>query len=101
MQGAQGYNAVPNNRLLLPHFEEKRFPETRLGSACKGRNCANLETMEDTALLRIAWEWCGKRRAQEQLRQCNRRIRWQRQCRAVWLAGLFSGKFVPVTGTTS
>src|SRR5271163_571716 len=101
MQSAKGHNAVPNNWLLLPHFEEKSFPETRLGSACEGRDCANLETVEDTALLRIPWECCRDRCGQEQLRPCNGRFAWQRQCRGVWRASLFSWKFVPVTGTTS
>jgi hypothetical protein len=101
MQSAESHNAVSNNGLLLPHFKEKRFPETRLGSASKGRYCANLETMEDAALLRIPGERCRDRCGQEQLRPRNGRSAWQRQCRGVWLASLFSWKFVPVTGTTS
>src|SRR5271170_6520503 len=92
VQGTKGYNTVPDNWLLLPHFEEKRFPETGLGSACKGWDGANLKTMEDTAFLRIAWEFCRDRCGQEQLRPCNGRFTWQRQCRGVQLAGLFSWK---------
>src|SRR5271156_2361947 len=100
MQSTKGDNAVPNNWLLLPHFEEKRFPETRLGSTGKGRDCANLETVEDAALLRIPWECCRDRCGQEQLRPCNGRVAWQKDNAEVsgWL---FSRKFVPVTGTTS
>jgi hypothetical protein len=58
VQSAQGHNSVPNDRLLLPRFEKKRFPEPRLGSTRKGRDCANLEAMEDATLLGITWKCC-------------------------------------------
>lgn len=59
MQRAKGDNGVPNDRLLLAYFGKKGLPEPRLGSTRKGRDRANLETVEDTALLGVTWKGCG------------------------------------------
>ena len=98
VESAKGDNGVPYDRFLLPRFEQKRFPEAGFGSTRKGWDCANLEAVEDAAFLGIAWERCRDRWRQEELRPSYGRFMWRRQRSSVWLAGLLSGEFVPVTG---
>ena len=58
VQRSKSDNGVPNDRLLLPRLEKKRFPESLLGPTRKGRDRADLEAVEDAALLRITWKCC-------------------------------------------